>query len=372
MNEEIGQVAIDGSAGDNRAGVNALSGSNQSSVAPPPLPPPPKKRVKKGRFRKVMLILLFVALGLYFVGNQFGVFSVSKDALSEKYGKDEVPHLNEIWSTGSGETKVVRVPLKGMIMLDGGGLFSGGGAQTRFALACIRRAVADSSVKGILLEVDSPGGGITSSDLVYKALKDFRGSNPARRVVVLMGDLAASGGYYVSLAADEIIAHPTTITGSIGVIMQSMNIHKLAERWGIEDQSVKSGDFKDMMNPLKPASTEHREVLQGIIDDMYDRFVALVAMERDLDETRVRELADGRVYVAKDALDSGLIDDIGYYEDAVDALSSQLGVTNLYVVRYETPGTLLDVVLGGRSSVSEAFEGLKPRIGSRMLYYWQP
>ena len=202
----------------------------------------------------------------------------------EDYGEDELPDLSEVWSSGGGTTRVVRIPLTGMISFENGAPLLGGSGATEMTLRSIHRATLDDSIKGIILDVDSGGGGITASDIIYDALLNFREALPGRVVVAHFGDTAASGAYYVSLAADYIMAQPTTLTGSIGVIMQGINIHSLAERLGIEDTSIKSGDNKDLLNPLKEVSPEQQALLQEVVDQLYGRFVGLVAKHRELPE----------------------------------------------------------------------------------------
>lgn len=323
-------------------------------------------------WRVVMKVLFFLAVFAFLGGVVRAVF-FGGDSLKEGlFGHDEMPRLDEVWSSGQGSNKVVRIPLKGMILLEDGGLLLGGAEQTRFARACIQRAKMDRDVQGIILEVNSPGGGITASDIIYKALKDFRKSHPDRRIVVLMGDVAASGGYYVSLAADHIVAHPTTITGSIGVIIQSVNFHELAKKIGLKDQSIKSAEFKDMMNPMRPVDEKHRAVLQGIVNQMYKRFVGLVAEARGLGRAEAEALADGRVYTAGQALEEGLIDQIGYAGDATAMMDRMLGGDGLRVVRYRAPESVLGLLTGSGNGFAEAVDALKTDASPRLMYYWRP
>jgi protease-4 len=164
-------------------------------------------------------------------------------------------------------------------------------------------------------------------------------------VVAQFGDVAASGAYYVALAADRIVAHPTTLTGSIGVIMQSYNIRDLAAKLGITDVTIKSGANKDLLNPFGELTNEQRAMLQGVVDALQDRFVALTAERRNLDESVVRAIADGRVFLAAEALKHGLIDQVGYAEN-VDVLTASLLETNtVRVIRYEEPRGLMDLFL---------------------------
>jgi len=261
-----------------------------------------------------------------------------------EWGADERPNLVEVWSSGSGEVKVARILVRGLILLDTPGLFSEGGTASA-ALRAIKRATVDPDVRGIILDVDSGGGGITASDILYQALLDFKRKGQGRVVVAQFGDVAASGAYYIALAADRIVAHPTTLTGSIGVIMQSYNIRDLAAKLGITDVTIKSGANKDLLNPFGELTNEQRTMLQGVVDALHDRFVSLTAERRNLDESVVRAIADGRVFLATEALKQGLIDQVGYAEN-VDVLAASLLETNtIRVIRYEEPRGLMDLFL---------------------------
>jgi protease-4 len=285
------------------------------------------------------------------------------------WGVDECPNLVEVWSSGTGEVKVARILVRGLILLDTPGLFSEGGSASA-ALRAIKRATVDPDVRGIILDVDSGGGGITASDILYQALLDFKRKGEGRVVVAQFGDVAASGAYYIALAADKIVAHPTTLTGSIGVIMQSYNIRDLAAKLGITDVTIKSGANKDLLNPFGELTNEQRAMLQGVVDALQDRFVALTAERRNLDESVVRAIADGRVFLAAEALKHGLIDQVGYAED-VDLLAASLLETNaVRVIRYEEPTGLFDLFLRrpGTGFNLQNLQNLIEGGGPRLMY----
>jgi len=285
-------------------------------------------------------------------------------------GADEFPDLKEVWAYGSGDTKVVSIPLHGMIMLgenDGGFFSSINSAQ--MALLSIHRATHDPDVRALLLRVDSGGGGITASDVLYKALLDFKASDPRRRVIAVFGDVAASGAYYVALAADHIIAHPTTITGSIGVLIQTFNAQELGQKIGIKDITVKSGKNKDILNPLGEFTEEQRAMLQELVDELHGRFVELVAEGRKLSPDSVRALADGRIYSATQALELGLVDELGYWEDGIANAARLLGVDEVKVYRYEQEFSL--------SAFFKSFQNFNPvqrflrqTSQPRLMYLW--
>ncbi len=288
-------------------------------------------------------------------------------------GFDEYPELDEVWSYGchpdDADHVVARIPLEGVIQFSEDRWRTEPGAAS-VALESIRRATADKTVSGILLEVDSPGGGITASDILYKSLLDFKAARTNRAVVVLMGDLCASGGYYVSAAADYIVAHPTTETGSIGVIMSSINVKELADRFGVHDISIASGTNKTILSPFHEMTEEQRAMLQTHVDALHNRFVSLVAKGRGLSVDDVKKFADGRIILAEDAVRLGLVDEIGYFDDARAAINNQLGGTCSFI-RYERPYNFMDMLRGRRflgvdSAIERATESATPRF----YYQW--
>ena len=199
------------------------------------------------------------------------------------------------------------------------------------------RARSDEALKGILLRIDSPGGEATASDAIYTELLRFKRDRGLPIVAHLFG-LAASGGYYVAMAADEIVAEPTTVTGSIGVIFTSVNFSGLMERYGVRDQTTKAGDFKDIGSMLRPQTDSERAILQGVIDDLHERFRQVVAAGRPaLASERVEALSDGRIFSAPQALANGLVDRIGDIEVSVAALEGRIGVERSWVVSYHRP-----------------------------------
>ncbi len=238
---------------------------------------------------------------------------------------DEVPLMNEIWSAGSEDgLKVVRIPVNGLIMLsdeadDIFGLSEGSAAH---ALKSIKAATNDPSVQAILLELDTPGGGVTDSDIIYNALLNFKNSGVDRKVIVHMGDTCCSGGYYIAAAADRIIAHPTTTLGSIGVIINGLNLSGLAQKLGIEETSIASGKNKAFGGILGNMTEEQKTILKDIVASMHERFVNLVATGRNLPVSQVKDIADGRIFTAEQGIKLGLVDEVGYYDDVIESIKT--------------------------------------------------
>ncbi len=238
-------------------------------------------------------------------------------------------------------------------------------------IAMIRAAKHDKSVKAVVLEVNSPGGGIVPSDRIYQALKDMN-----KPVVVLMRDLAASGGYYISMAGDYLYANPYTLTGSIGVISTFPNASELLKKIGLQMTVVKSGKVKDFGSPYREMTPEEKAYWQHVIDQAYDHFVKIVAENRHLPVGKVRELADGRVYTGTDAKDLGLVDALGYEDDAI-AKAADLGhIADVpRVIRYEPYTSPLQALLGSTVwpglSLERAFPWNQALMPS-LQYRWLP
>ncbi|MCS7277803.1 MAG: signal peptide peptidase SppA, partial [Aquificaceae bacterium] len=182
----------------------------------------------------------------------------------------------------------------------------------------IQRAKEDKSVKALVLRVDSPGGSVGASQEIYRALEDFKSTG--KPLVVSMGNVAASGGYYISAPADLIIANPGTITGSIGVIVQHTELKALLERLGIKITAIKTGKFKDTLSPFRDLTEEERKYLQDTIQDAYEQFLQAILKHRSkkISEEKLKEIADGRVFTGRVAKDFGLVDELGNLQDAIN------------------------------------------------------
>jgi len=201
----------------------------------------------------------------------------------------------------------------------------------------LKKAENDKNIKGILLRINSPGGTVTSSDIIYHEIKSFKERSKVK-VYVSVVDVAASGGYYVAMAGDSIMVHPTSLVGSIGVLALKLNLEGMMGKIGVELEIVKSTEKKDFMSPFRPLTKEERALFQETIDRYYDRFVDVVVLNRDrLDPQAVKVLADGRVYNARQALENHLVDSIGYLQDLVGLAKKELNQPGLKVVTYGRP-----------------------------------
>lgn len=234
--------------------------------------------------------------------------------------------------------KIALIDLNGLLINDTqNGLFTEGEHPVSLLTEKLRAAEHDSRVKAVVLRINSPGGTVTASHLMHHEVRRFR-EKTGKPVVAFLMDVAASGGYYVACAADEIVACPTTVTGSIGVIMQMIEISGTLSKIGVTTDAIVSGPRKDSGSPFRRMRPEERETFQKIVDDMYAQFVDVVCAGRPkLTEAQVRELADGRVYFAPEALKLGLVDRIGLMEDAIGAAKSRAAVVKARVIMYHRP-----------------------------------
>jgi protease-4 len=241
---------------------------------------------------------------------------------------------------GSGDEKILLIDIDGPISNRPKKTLVGFQSETGMVdriREILKKAENDKKIKGILLRINSPGGTVTSSDIIYHEIKSFKERYNVK-VYVSVVDVAASGGYYIAMAGDSIMAHPTSLVGSIGVLALKINLEGLMGKVGVEWEVVKSSKKKDFMSPFRPLTKEERTLFQETIDSYYNRFVDVVVLNRSrLDARAVKILADGRVYNARQALEKHLVDSIGYLEDIVKLAKKELHQPGLKVVTYGRP-----------------------------------
>ncbi len=288
--------------------------------------------------------------------------------------------LREQAVEGSGAAKILLLDLSGVLSEQP--LFTLGAQAPRVSILArvreeLKKAEEDERVKALVVRINSPGGTATASDILYRELSAFKARTKIPLVAAIT-DVGASGGYYVALAADTIVAHPTTVTGSIGVVMLTLNAEGLLQKVGVTPVAIKSGAKKDMGSPLRGLTEEERAIFQGVIDDLYGRFVSLIAKERQIPEDKVRAFADGRIYTAQQARALGLVDRIGYVEDAVEMAKQAARLPEARVIMYHRPREYRSNVYSG-ASVPERFEASLVQLssllvgpGPRFLYLWWP
>jgi protease-4 len=242
----------------------------------------------------------------------------------------------------------------------------------------LKKAEDDDEIKALVVRINSPGGTITASDLIYREIVAFKTRKKVPVVAVMM-DVGASGGYYAALAADTIIALPTTVTGSIGVIMLTLNAQGLMEKIGVAPLAIKSADKKDAGSPFRQLTPEERAIFQSVIDQMYGRFVGLIVEHRKIPEERVRAFADGRIYTAEQAKALGLVDSIGYMDDVVAAARKAAGLEEAKIIMYHRPREYRSNFYSATPPATSGLEGslgslasLVGGMGPRFLYLWWP
>src|SRR5690625_2843781 len=251
------------------------------------------------------------------------VFDIEDDFIEETMIED-----------GDMSNRIAKLSLRGQIMETEQATFASvEGFNEERLIEQIERAGEDDTIKAILLEVDSPGGDVGITSHIHRQITEMQ-EEYEKPIYVTMGSSAASGGYYVSAPADKIFAEPSTLTGSIGVIMQSINFGGFLEKHGVDFMTIKSDKHKDIMSPARDMTKEEKKIMQSMVDEMYDEFIDVVVDGRGMDEGTVRELADGRVYTGKQAEENGLVDEVGTYDDALAALKDDYDLEDAAVIEY--------------------------------------
>lgn len=298
---------------------------------PPPiiiqqLPPGPFW-ARRWFVRLLLIALIFSLMYSARLNSEYRAYFQQDDGPTEKYRSGDKLATD----------KIAVLELSGTIMPPFTGHF----------LKAIKRIKDDEHVKGVLLVVDSPGGLVADSDQIYRKLVDLRKTKP---IYVSMKRLAASGGVYVAMGCGEegkIFAEPTTWTGSIGVIIPRYDASKLAEKFGVSSDSLKTGEFKDSLDPLRPLTDRERSLWGVIIDESLQRFVKIVDDNRKpIDADKVKELATGQLFTADQAKANGLIDEIGDEDAAIDALKTHLNLTEVRIVEFNFPVSLTELLFG--------------------------
>lgn len=248
--------------------------------------------------------------------------------------KEQVVYRESVW-TGN---RILLLDIGGVLLnAHEPGFFGGGEHVVSLIVEKLYAAEKDDRVKAVVLRINSPGGTVTASDTVLQEIKQFK-LRTKKPVIAYFQDVAASGAYYLACGADEILAQRTTVTGSIGVIMQMFDLSDTMNKLGIQPDAITSGPFKDSGSPFRTMRPEERKLFQGLVDNFYNQFVMVVEEGRPkLTHEQVLKLADGRVYSAEQALDAGLIDGICTLREAIDAAKKRAKITTANTVQYHRP-----------------------------------
>ncbi|MCF3943916.1 signal peptide peptidase SppA [Oceanobacillus alkalisoli] len=291
-------------------------------------------------------IALIIAIGLFVVSivSQISTSIASTDSatLFESFNDE---FSEEVIEQGTSFEKIAVLELNGIIMEDSAGsLLSGVTYRHQRFLDLLDHAAEDGNVEAIILDVNTPGGGVVESAEIHEKILNIQ-QNYEKPVYISMGNTAASGGYYISAPADKIVAHSATLTGSIGVIMESLNYTELADNLGIDFNTIKSGEFKDIMSGSREMTEEERAMLQTMIDELYGDFVQVIVDGRGMSEETVRELGDGRIYTGAQAKENGLVDEIGTLDDTIAMMKEDYNLEDAAVIEY-TSGFEFNKFLG--------------------------
>lgn len=279
--------------------------------------------------------------------------------------------------TSNSRNKIAVLNLEGVIQDTGSGsVFNTSGYDHQRFLKMIEAAGDDRSVDGIILRVNSPGGGVVESAEIHDKIVDLQ-EKTEKPVYVSMGNTAASGGYYVAAPADKIVANPATLTGSIGVIMESINYAELADKLGVDFNTIKSGEYKDIMSASREMTKDEREILQTMIDELYGEFVQVIVDGRDMSESKVKELGDGRVYTGKQAQENGLVDDLGTLEDTIAMMEEDYELKGAKVIQYDTSFSFKQIIgasaqsmFKSDSELGDIMDQLRASDGPRAMYLY--
>jgi protease-4 len=238
--------------------------------------------------------------------------------------------------------------------------------DSRDTIETLKRFADSDGIKAVVLRIDSPGGAVAPTQEIYQEVGKLRQKKP---VIASLGSVAASGGYYIASACDQVVSNPGTLTGSIGVIMELGNVEELMKKIGIQGTSIKSGPNKDIGSPLRPLSPEGKKILQELVNNVHAQFVGAVAKGRRMPEEKVKELADGRVYSGEQAKGLGLVDVLGNMEDAVDLAAKRVGIQGPPQVVYSRSE---EKSWMERLFSSAFIRGLSRRETAGLRYEWSP
>ena len=327
-----------------RQGCGTLTGMNEMPPIPHLLPQPAPRRT--GWVVYALIVSFFFALSVV-----INLGLLAKLTLLDGFSARDThrSHLQERFVSGDEDAhdKIVEIDLTGVIGFDGDESGNGSGMVADLKDQ-LDQAVQDKQVKAIVLRINSPGGEVVASDAIYRALAEVRSdTNRAIKIISCIETVGASGAFYAAMGTDYIVANELSITASIGVIMETFNFgpfedkESLMHKLGVRSYVFKSGKLKDILNPTRAPTEEETKLVNNLIMEVYDKFVGIVANERDLDVTELKNgIADGRIVSGKQALEAKLVDELGYFEDAIDAAKEKAGIDKAKVVQYSQPFSL--------------------------------
>ncbi|PZE21317.1 signal peptide peptidase SppA [Paenibacillus xerothermodurans] len=306
-----------------------------------------------------------------------GLIVIKSDSFisANSLGGSEHRKWNEESLKGHGTDKIVQLTMEGVIAEQTGGLMGGGGLNAADFISQLEQTRLDEDVKAVVIRVNSPGGEVVASDEIHSKILELK--QAGKPVIVSMGSVAASGGYYISAPADYIFANPATMTGSLGVIFSVGNYEKAADWLGYTENTIKSGAYKDIGSPLREMTPEEQQILQTLVDESYQQFVTIIEKGRNLPREKVLQIADGRIYTGQQAKALGLVDEFGTLETATNHAAKKAGVQEYELVRYSKEPSFSDLFSGAMvKSANPGAEMLKEilpdaSIGPKLMYLYQ-
>jgi protease-4 len=303
-------------------------------------PSPPPRRTGWIVYAVIVTFFLFLSVlaNLVLFAAAFGAGRADAISVTSRRGRYQEQYLE---GEEEAKDKIAVIYVQGVISSSEDGYGSQEGMVSDIEDQ-LQQAVDDKHVKAIILRIDSPGGEVVASDTIYQAVVAAREKKP---VVADINTMGASGAYYIAVGADYIVANELSITGSIGVIMESFTFDGLADKVGIKFYTFKSGKYKDILNPTREPTEDEKALVQGLVMEVYDKFVGIVAQERDMKVDDLKNgLADGRILSGKQALDAGFVDGLGYFDDAVDKAEELASIKKARVIRYVQPFNLRNLL----------------------------
>lgn len=291
--------------------------------------------------------------------------------------------LREQVIEGKGAAKILLMDITGLISeRDKEKMLTGSVTPSMVAKVreILQKAAQDPNIAGVIIRINSPGGTITASDIIHHEIVSFRAQRKVP-VYACMTSLGASGAYYIATATDNIIANPTSITGSIAVLMMTYNVEGLMNKIGVSELTFKTGDKKDILSPFRPATPEEKKIVQNIISQMHKRFVDKIMARpgNALGRKEIEALADGRIYTAEQALTMKLIDRIGYLDDVITDMKKAIGVADARIITYYQEGDYKGTIYSSSTAESSRLTGMLTGgngfdwLGdTQFMYLWKP
>ncbi|MGM0843946.1 MAG: signal peptide peptidase SppA [Bacillota bacterium] len=320
-------------------------------------------------------------LFLFSVVANFASSAASNDfskAFEEMFAGTEEPFAEKVIEEGKAGERIAVLEVNGVIqdVNTTASIFETAGYNHEIFMEQLKTVQEDDSIKSVILKVNTPGGGVVESAQIHEKLVEIQ-EESEKPVYVSMGSMAASGGYYIAAPAEKIFASRETLTGSLGVIMQSINYSELAEKYGVDFVTIKSGPHKDIMSPSREMTEEEREILQSMVNNSYEGFVDVIAQGRGMSEEQVRSIADGRVYDGIQAKENNLIDEFGYIEDVIVQMKEDLSLEDAQVIEYTNEGgfaSLLNMgakrLAGGDIEAAALMKILSQPNSPRLMYLY--